>query len=306
MKLEEKAELLNFNKQDGVYEKNINGFKVQMSERMFPGLYTKILSFVIVLSQTITSEQKKAIKKSLGMNKGLLLFESVGVIDNTLILRSEVNKKNVEKTLERLQRFIETLQTLNLKSNNGCPFCDSEEETDGIRVISGIKINVHEACVHQYVSEKSSLIQEQENSKGMLKSLIYAFVGAIFGAIPAMIALIGFGYFVGLLFILIPVASFYLYKFGKGPRTTLPLVIISLFSLLLVPLIILFIYSSFAMTYGYTLFEAIEIDTEFAREFYSNLGMSFLFSIIGISVAWGYMYKQSTNVSKKQLNEFKS
>ncbi len=306
MKIEEQAVLLGMSERHGVFVKDIKGYQMQLTTRQNMNGIGKIPCISFVFDREIERQEKQQIMKAQGMLKGYVFFESVGLKDNAVFIYVNATKRNIDKTNAKIDKFIDVFVQSKLKTLTGCPFCESDELTDGHRIVKGALINVHESCVETYVKKVESKIDEHEQSKGMGISLVYGMLGAIFGAVPAMVALIGFGYFVGLLFFLIPFVSFTFYKFGKGPKTKLPLVILGLFSLILVPIIVVYLYHLTAAVEGYTLIEALDLYPEFASEFYYNLGMSFLFSFIGIIISWSYIYKQSTSSTKKRLNEYRS
>lgn len=308
MKFAEQATNFGMTERHGIYEKDVNGFKMIYTMKVRPGALVKTPHIAFVFNRPLDKHDMQTIRKTFGMLANSVFFEGVGLQNNAAFMLGNLNlkqEKRLNKFNEKLNRLTEAFHALGLMSLAKCPFCLSEEPTDSHRFMNGVVVDVHEACISSFVAEAEKEIEAEEQSKGMAKSLVYALIGAIFGAVPAIIVLF-LGYFFGPLFALIPLASFYFYKYGKGPKKMVVIVFISLISLLLVPGIMLSLYSMSASVSGLTLMEAIEADQAFATEFYGNFGMSFLFSIFGIIFASGYMFRQSTTASKKKIEAFKS
>jgi ABC-type uncharacterized transport system permease subunit len=107
-----------------------------------------------------------------------------------------------------------------------------------------------------------------------------------------------------LLFALIPLASFYGYKYGGAPKKAWVPFIVSLFSLVIVFLMIVMLYIQIAESYSVTFEEAMTV-TEFSASFFTDLGTSVLFLGVGVLVSWRQMYRQTTSGVKKSFEGLK-
>jgi hypothetical protein len=125
-------------------------------------------------------------------------------------------------------------------------------------------------------------VEELEKSnKGMGKSIVFAIGGAVVGAIPTLISILFFQYMLAILYALIPLASFYGYKYGGAPKKSYVPILISMISLLIVVIMMVWLYGSIAATEGFTFSEAMDLQ-EFSASFFSDLLTSVLFLAIGV------------------------
>jgi prepilin signal peptidase PulO-like enzyme (type II secretory pathway) len=84
-----------------------------------------------------------------------------------------------------------------------------------------------------------------------------------------------------ILYALIPLASFYGYKYGGAPKKSYVPILISMISLLIVVIMMVWLYGSIAATEGFTFSEAMDLQ-EFSASFFSDLLTSVLFLAIGV------------------------
>jgi hypothetical protein len=300
MKLELLAENLGFQQKEGAFSKQILGYKASLVMYKVPGSYVKIPMVIFVFSQTIDKEQTKKIAKASGL-KGAIK-ESVALQDNAILTQARFGNK--EKFDAYLEKLAETFKELGLKELDYCPYC-GQTETDGIRVIKGAAVHVHDACVKDFVEKVTTHLDTVGTSKeNLLKSILYAVVGGFVGLLPSIIILALVGFYSAWLFILIPFAAFYGFKKGGAQRGSYVMVIIALISFILAPGFMVYAYAEYAAAYNYTLAEAFEI-AEFRAEFLTDLAMSVLFTAIAVSVSWKTIYKQTHGQIKKDIEELK-
>jgi hypothetical protein len=155
--------------------------------------------------------------------------------------------------------------------------------------------------LEQQRQEAEQVFEEKSMNPKTIEGIIGGVIGGAVGAIPALIALVFFNYFVGILFALIPLGIFYGWKLLKGKLTRLTTVftiIYTIFTSLFVWILSLgiFIRSELAYFYGVeiTLGEAIALAFEFFAEnpnyFISDVLSDALFAfgsaVIGIWIVW--------------------
>lgn len=149
-------------------------------------------------------------------------------------------------------------------------------------MIKGVIVPVHDACAKELYQQITSHVEELEKSnKGMGKSIVFAIGGAVVGAIPTLISILFFQYMLAILYALIPLASFYGYKYGGAPKKSYVPILISMISLLIVVIMMVWLYGSIAATKGFTFSQAMDLQ-EFSASFFSDLLTSVLFLAIGV------------------------
>ena len=126
--------------------------------------------------------------------------------------------------------------------------------------------------------------------------MILALIGAVIGLIPSLISMFGFGYLIGILFALCPVASFFGYKLGKAPLRWYASVTAAVCSLIVTALSIIGFGALIAATANATLADAFR-DPELGLGVL--LAQALFFDILGIAIAWGYITKIGSNKVKK-------
>lgn len=130
--------------------------------------------------------------------------------------------------------------------------------------------------------ERMKVVEHQEKAKegNLSKALTMALVGGIVGAIPAFIALFGFNLMSFLLYMIIPLASIYLYKKSGGPSKSIVPIVISIITVAIIIIMILYYYVMLAEINEISFAELFTY-SEVVTGFVSDL----LFSLIGAGVA---------------------
>ena len=296
MKTTELAVKLGMTIENEVPAKVINGFKVQLVEMTIGRIKQTALAFIT--NSELDKPMQAKIRKANGISG--LYIQNVGLANNAVYLPI---KKNIsaEKFDEKVEKVTKVLSDLGVKDLDYCPFCGSSEELDGVRTIEGANIHVHEVCVDKFLEEAEKSLQAHD-SGSYSKGIMGAVFGAALGAIPAAIALFLFSYLIGLLFALIPFASFYFYRKSGAPKTTQAVTVIGVLSLALAAL----------MGFGYysmvdAWIQSGEIILEAGETFTLTpiLLQTVLFAAIGVWVAWNYMYKNTSGAMRKNLSQYK-
>ncbi len=301
MKLDVLAQRFNMSMEQGVPVSTVNGYRVQVIN-FYVDAFVKVPMMCFVFEHTLSKDQIKSIQKAVGMTA--IRIESVVLNNNAVIIPFKRGTKPSEKHDEYMRKVTQAFHDLGLRDLSHCPFC-GKEDTDSTRVIKGVIVPVHDACAKELYQQITSHVEELEKSnKGMGKSIVFAIGGAVVGAIPTLISIIFFQYMLAILYALIPLASFYGYKYGGAPKKSYVPIMISVISLLIVVVMMVWLYGSIAAVEGFTFSEAMEIQ-EFSASFFSDLFTSVLFLAIGVFISWKQMYKQTTAAIKKDYQGLK-
>lgn len=301
MKLDVLAQRFNMSMEQGVPVSTVNGYRVQVIN-FYVDAFVKVPMMCFVFEHTLSKDQIKSIQKTVGMTA--IRIESVVLNNNAVIIPFKRGTKPSEKHDEYMRKVTQAFHDLGLRDLSHCPFC-GKEDTDSTRVIKGVIVPVHDACAKELYQQITSHVEELEKSnKGMGKSIVFAIGGAVVGAIPTLISIIFFQYMLAILYALIPLASFYGYKYGGAPKKSYVPILISVISLLIVVVMMAWLYGSIAASEGFTFSEAMEIQ-EFSASFFSDLFTSVLFLAIGVFISWKQMYKQTTAAIKKDYQGLK-
>lgn len=301
MKLDVLAQRFNMSMEQGVPVSTVNGYRVQVIN-FYVDAFVKVPMMCFVFEHTLSKDQIKSIQKTVGMTA--IRIESVVLNNNAVIIPFRRGTKPSEKHDEYMRKVTQAFHDLGLRDLSHCPFC-GKEDTDSMRVIKGVIVPVHDACAKELYQQITSHVEELEKSnKGMGKSIVFAIGGAVVGAIPTLISIIFFQYMLAILYALIPLASFYGYKYGGAPKKSYVPILISVISLLIVVVMMAWLYGSIAASEGFTFSEAMEIQ-EFSASFFSDLFTSVLFLAIGVFISWKQMYKQTTAAIKKDYQGLK-
>jgi len=301
MKLDIIAQRFNMPMEQGVPVSTINGYRVQVIN-FYVDAFVKVPMMCMMFERTLTKEEIKTIQKAVGMTA--MRMESIVLNNNAIIFPFRRGTKPSEKHDEYMRKITDACHTLGLKDLAHCPFC-GKEETDSTRIIKDVIVPVHDACAKELYQQITAHVEELEKShKGMGKSIFFAIAGALVGAIPTLISIIFFQYMLAILYALIPLASFYGYKYGGAPKKSYIPVVISVISLGIVIGMMVWLYNSIAAAEGFTFSEAMGVQ-EFSSSFYSDLFTSILFLGVGILISWRQMYKQTTAAIKKNYQGLK-
>lgn len=301
MKLEVIADKLGLSMEQGVPYGSAQGYPFFVVQLKIDTLI-KAPMMAFVFEKTLSKDEKKAIQKASGLVT--VRYDSVALDENACLLPFRYGIKPSQKATDYLYKMTDVFKQLGLKSLNHCPIC-GQGDTDTTRVVQGAIVNCHTACVQSFQTKFAEHIEEQEKSnQHMVRSLIYACVGAIIGAIPTMISILGFQYMFALLYALIPLASFYGYKKGGAVKKTWVPIAVSIISVIIVVLMNYGLYVMIAESLGVSFSIAMK-DQEFSSAFVSDLGFSLLFILIGVIFTWRQMFKQTTGAMKQKYEGLK-
>lgn len=301
MKLEVIKEKLGLSMDHGVPSGSIHGYPYVVT-LVSIDTFVKAPMMVFVFEKGLSKNDLKQIQKTVGL--GMVRLESVALNSNAILVPLKYGAKVSDRHQAYLEKLANIFSNLGLKPLNHCPFCGLED-TDSHRIIKGVPVKLHDACAKNFYKDLTQKIeQEEQSSEHMGASLFYALVGAIAGAIPTVISIVVFQYMLAILYALIPLGSFYGYKYGKAARKSWVPIYVSLISLLIVLAMNFGLYYTIAATESFTFSDALQVE-EFRRAFVSDLGISLLFLGIGIFISWRRMYMQTTSAIKKNFEGLK-
>ena len=220
-------------------------------------------------------------------------FYAVNIKDNEEDMKNsyDLALRHLEETLKEFPEFAPPVF---------CALCN-DVGSDTLAINNGVVNLHHKVCLENQVEEASVAFEEKELSPKILSGFIGGAIGGIIGSAPALIALMFFNYFVGFLFALIPLGTFYGWKIlgGKlGKLTTVFTIIYTIlvsFAVWFASLVysfqeVLADYYGLTFTFGESsqlLFDFFLGDPDvFFDYFLMDTLIAFGFAIIGIWFAW--------------------
>lgn len=251
-----------------------------------------------VFEQAITKDQIAIVRKSGKLMFGLDSFANQK--DTAVITVPAKGRRTLDQYAEFLKDyllgFVRGFQNAGLLQPIECTVChqEREEEPTVMKLFNGYHVRMHETCADKLIVKVTNEVA-LENKRWYLVpiSVLFAFLGGLVGLIPAMIALFGVGYYLGILFALVPLAAVFGYKLGKAPQNIVMIVSVVLVALVLSGGFIYVTYAMIAGMDGLTLSQAMAADAEFAAEFESNLTTGLIFGALGVFIAWRSISKTS-------------
>ncbi len=300
MKIHDLGDKLQMHFEDGVPTRIVEGYKVQLIEMKYQ--MAKIFVMAVATDKKITKELRKEINRVKGVRGFYTL--SAGLVDNVVAIPvSALNKPDV--VYGRVEALILGLKSLGIHPLDYCPLCGEKDDLDSHRIIGGMYVEVHDHCAKEFVSAASETVDTiKPNYSKLPGAILFALLMGFIGGLPAFLIYAFGNYFVGLLFAIIPFAAFWAYKKANGPKNWIAITIVSIISVIVPALYLIWLYDSIAFTYLSMTFSQALSDSEFSTAFFSDLGMSVLFSVIGIWISWNYMYKHMASSVKNRIKEF--
>lgn len=261
--------------------------------------YAKQIALVVICNRKLEKEDMKQLSKAYGLRP--LIYQNVGLKDNAIFVPISFNMKK-EKIETNLIKITTVLKSLGIECLDHCPFCGEKEDLDSTKIVKGLEVHVHQACVDEFIGKAEKNLDQHE-SKSYGFGILYAFLGAILGAIPSAIVLFQFGIISAWLFIIIPVASFYFYKKSDSPKTLTAVLLISIISVVIALFLGYINYYLIAVFYDQT-FAELMVDN--LSLFLTDLAMIFFFSVVGVALSWRMLYKNTSSAARKEIEDFKS
>lgn len=239
----------------------------------------------------VLPEQLKEIRKTNKLTRNISLVENqFMLIVQCFNLSGKYKEEKANDFIVLLDQMIAKFEELGLKDLATCVICrETKDEELKEHSLTGFPVLTHDSCFENYYQHQVEKINKNEgNTKSYPISILYTLLGAIVGALPALLILCLTGYLFSLVFALIPIAAAYGYKLGKAPKnkkasiiiTSISVVVLILFNLLFIELICLL--SPEKVTFAQVLTE--------------NLGgfiLSFVFGLLGIGYTYRFISKDN-------------
>lgn len=236
----------------------------------------------------------KAIRKA---TKTTVFVDSYLTRGDTLFII--LPRKSKDKTMDDITYFLHFKETIfrvlreqNLLPLTKCVLCETEKEEEIFSTVHTTKfVKMHASCKKDYIAQvKQTVETEKSKNELVMGSVLLAIAGAVVGMIPLAFLLFATASYYGILYALVPLASFYGYKMGKAPRTKGTIVLVVVLSLIMV---VAFEYLQWNMI---ATAEQITFAQLFAGEGVMEQAIQdFLFSLVfmavGIWISWKYISK---------------
>lgn len=233
-----------------------------------------------VWNKDLQKQLKKAVK-----GVGMLAYNPHGAV--SIILYNV--KKHPEKLDEAGRFLLETLSSYGIQPATACHFC-KQTNCDDIMVDKRIGYPSHTVCKQEQARTILAEVERNESGGNYVLGILCAIVGGLVGCIPTFITVYFFSLISGWLCILIPVASYYGYKLGKGILKPFVPFLIAVISLACtIATVLMSEYMNFLEYFPNRMFgdfmeELLSLDlADIVRVF----TMPVLFCIFGIVFAWG-------------------
>ncbi len=298
--LEKVSEKLNYEVFEGVPYGKVKNYTFNISQ-INQGL-SPMLYYVFTFMRPVSNADLTQIKNLYGR----LLNIQTDVIGTACILyipvRSNLAKHGLEKDLPKLESLVDKFESLGLAPLTSCPFSGNSESLTP-RILNHALLFTSDEAYQQYVSHIDQVIKDEKAlAKYLPTSILLAIVGAIIGALPSLAIAIAMDSIFALLTALIPIASFVGYKLGRGPKTAISLIIVSAISLIAGATFITIYYQILLMSLDVT-WADLFANSEASIGFFKDLGLTLLFTGIGVLISWSYLRRQTVNVLKDGLKK---
>jgi hypothetical protein len=186
-----------------------------------------------------------------------------------------------------------------------CKICRGLE-SDTLANIENALTYVHKSCLEQQKKEAEEAFEEKSMNPKTIEGVVGGVIGGALGAVPALIALVAFSYFVGILYALIPLGIYYGWKLLKGKLTKMTTVFTIIYTIVMsflvwalsIAIIIrneMMYEFGFEIPLGDALVAVFEIFTDYPDLFIDYMLTDALFAfgsaVIGIWIVWRQITK---------------
>ncbi|MDR0890312.1 MAG: hypothetical protein LBM28_06690 [Oscillospiraceae bacterium] len=182
-----------------------------------------------------------------------------------------------------------------------CPVC-KQAGCDSAAEINGKYVPVHRACVRIHAEKGKSEANNNEVSGSYLFGILGAFLGVLVGCVPVFLLGILAKIEVGFLFILIPFASYYGYKFFKGRLGNVARISVILCSLLGFVELQLLLNYYFLRAEGYMVSFALATKSYFANDFAALLDSTW-FGLVFLAIGILYSFKMLGTTNRDRIKQ---
>jgi len=267
----------------------IRGYETNVVVRMM----NQAAPLLIHISCYTTSDQKRAIEQTLraaGLKFFRFVFTAFGI---SISLNDLTANKLIKRIPDLLNQIFDILAANGALGNRYCPVCGNEmhSETQKKAVVDGLSLYVDNDCIlnlNKTIDAENQDFEKAPNNyfKGFMGALLGGFIGMV---IAIILYMIGFVSAISALVAVIIGVYFYK-KFGGKPNPVM-IIIVALTTLVCMAGSVFTVYLLAAVAAaqeanltisGIEAFRLLMQDPEFSRLFVSDLGLSLLFSVLGI------------------------
>ena len=294
------AALLNLKAEGATVYGELNEYYYSIN--LIPYGNASVWQLTMILNKTLSADAEYNLKKIHKINihySGIDITPTKQAVAYNVLLSFPLsNDKKVNYFNNLLLTLTNALAKEEITHCDDCILCGTTKDDElEYHVYKGLYVKLHKSCIDaSYEAERRQIELENKNIKRLPISMILALIGAVIGLIPSLISMFGFGYLIGILFALCPVASFFGYKLGKAPLRWYASVTAAVCSLIVTALSIIGFGALIAATANATLADAFS-DPELGLGVL--LAQALFFDILGIAIAWGYITKIGSNKVKK-------
>jgi len=303
MKIEELAVKLTAKFERGAYRGEVNGYEFQICS-INAGFGIKQHYIAFILDRTLEASEMKAIRQEVGMTG---LFFSSAIQPNNTVLMFVRNPEKVKERARKLASYFKT-RSFNIVSKDiyGSNEEITNHKTISIKIQQGLKfdlvIPINEAIYKEkHKQEIEKIIHAEKANNNKVGGIIFAIIGAVVGSIPSLIAY-EFGFMSWWLYIIVPFASFYSYKYAKGPLHRLVPVIIGVITVVVSLSMFLYTWANLAYYNDMTLGILLS-DKEVLPLFLSDLVFLLIGILVGIIFSAKFIYNNTTASKLKDLED---
>lgn len=250
--------------------------------------------FEEMLNNEMLKKLKVAIK---GM--GNLVIDQCGYVLHyfcSVLTGKNIKDEKWDKFINSLNQLTELFKTIPLTNLTHCVICRKEkDEAIESHMINENLLPTHKTCFEEFKTYHiNEVLKNEANVKNYPKSIAFAILGAIIGYLPFLLILLFTNYMLGILFVLIPLASYYGYKMGKAPlnkNSTIVIVVSSLVVFLIGVLLYLLLVQK---ALGNSFSETLKLCT-------GDIIYCLIFGLIGIIYSYRIITKDTNENKLKKL-----
>lgn len=286
--------LLGLKQQDDVLYSEIDGYHYSINVLDYNNVV--MYSVTILVDKVFDDETLKKIRKESKANINYTNWNGQLVLQAIFSLPLSKEKK-VAQFNTVMNLIVSSLKENEVMNYDKCCFCQSESEEEVKWVVyQGLYLPAHNACIeNQYQLQQALIDAENKNIKHLPKSIIFSFIGAIIGILPAFLILILTDWLFAIAYALSPVCAFLGYKLGKAPLRNYSTAIVVVESLIVSALSVIVYFAILLAAVGLP-FAAIQ---EFTADVMALMVQVLIFDAVGIFISWGYIKKVNQSKVEK-------
>lgn len=277
------------------HEGSMNGFDFYMT-----WIKQDFISYPVVhfrFEEMITNDMVKSFKPFI-KHWGNVTVDPCGYVIHVLCtnLMGNVKEEKMNKFIEAMNQLTDHFKSIPLTNLTHCVICRQEkEELLESHMVNDNLLPVHKTCYDEFKNYHiNEVLKDEANTKNYPKSIAFAILGAVVGYLPFLLITVFAGVMLGLLFLLIPLASYYGYKLGKAPLNKKSTIVIMASSIVVIFLGIL----------AYLLLAQKALDTSFANTVVACIGdilFCLIFGILGVVFSYRTITKDTNENKLKKL-----